>query len=517
MKKAFLSVCAMVGLTVSIQAQTIEKSNVYKYSPRNSGYIFDNNSLAGYYNYYATEKVDKKNLAYAVDLYDNNLNEAKSFEVVRNKKSVLLESVFNKNAFMFMFFDGKDELEFVTYDAQKFTDLPKWEKYRIQESQLDPDAENTTVFPLDGEGFVRQTFTKNDKIGYEIVAYDNNMKTMWTYGSNPKSDMIETADVMYTSANYVAIGIIKKKNKMTKNFDSYFAVVDAKTGKELFNIPVRDKNDGEMSVLNCFVDEEKSEIMLVGEYYKPGDEVLKDNSLGLYARNMDMNGSDIAFKKYGWASEIANFKKKNMSAEEKDADKGKSYIWFHKFVKTAEGNIIGVGEQYRKQVSALGVASTVMSGSGGSGASNFEIKITNMVTIELDKNLELKDWTLTKKKTSRVVLPQGYGLQSPQVMAYYIKARGYFDYQFTSSDTKKDMHQFVYTDLNRKEEKKGEKADVMIGVITVNGGEMTTQRVPVKTEARRVWYLPAKPGYIMIGEYFRKEKKIVMHLEKLTY
>lgn len=36
-----------------------------------------------------------------------------------------------------------------------------------------------------------------------------------------------------------------------------------------------------------------------------------------------------------------------------------------------------------------------------------------------------------------------------------------------------------------------------------------------KTDATRVVYLPAKPGYIMVSEYFKKEKTMRNRLEKV--
>jgi len=255
---------------------------------------------------------------------------------------------------------------------------------------------------------------------------------------------------------------------------------------------------------------------LTGEYYKPGDNVLKDKSLGLYIREIESNGSDVNFKKFAWAREIAKFKQEAMSDDEKEKDKGTNRIWFHKFIKSANGNIFAIGEQYRKQVSATGVALNVLSGGGGSGASNIEIKVTNMLVVEFDANLELTDYKIIPKKPTRVMLPEGYGVVSTQLIASYLATTGNFDYQFTSQDPKKDSYQIIYTDGNRKEEGSKEKADIMIGAIKINKGEKATSRFPINSDATRLWYSPAKPGYIVVGEYWKKEKKVKLHLEKIS-
>jgi hypothetical protein len=499
------------------QAQTIEYSNVFKFRSRNSGAILENNSIAGYYNFYAVEKVDKKNMAYWVNFYDNNLNKATEFEITRDKKSYLIETVYNQEAFMMMFYQKKT-LEFVTYDrngkklgSKMLEDLPNMELARLNQAASSEDIENTTVFPIGKSGFVRSTFTKDGKYGYELEAYDNKMGTMWTYASPPKSDMVELCDILYCTDKFIGLSVVKKKSAMSSKVEYYFVMLDAKTGKEFYNIPVEDEKNAKMSLLNCFIDD-NGQAALVGEFYLPNDEVFKDKSQGLYIRTLALDGSDLIIKKCSWARDIANLKKDILTAEEKEKDKGTNQVWFHKIIKGANGHIYCIGEQYRKQISAGGVAMKALS---GGGASAMEIKVTNMLVVEFDAKLELVDYEMVAKKTTRVMLPEGYGLASPQMLAAYLVSTGGFDYQFTSADSKADRYQVVYTDCNRSEEKSKEKADIMIGVIDIDKTDKKMARLPINSEARYVWYRPAKPGYILVGEYFKKEKKIVMHLEKI--
>ena len=91
-------------------------------------------------------------------------------------------------------------------------------------------------------------------------------------------------------------------------------------------------------------------------------------------------------------------------------------------------------------------------------------------------------------------------MANAQMLGAYMKAIGAFDYQFTLKNDKNDSYDVVYTDLNRKEENSKEKSDVMIGVITLNKGEKATQRIPINSDANYLWYAPAKPGFMVIGE-----------------
>jgi hypothetical protein len=524
MKLQSTFITAILFATASVFAQTIEYKDIYKFNKRGSGAIIESNNVVGYYSFHAIEKVDRKNIAYSVNFLDNNLNKATDFEVVRDKKSYLVDAVYNQNSFMLCFLQKKS-LEFVTYDksgkqlgSHMIEDIPRMELYNIQLAMKNDENENSSVFPLGNQGFVRSTFTKNDRDGYEIQAYNNDMSSKWIYGSNPESDLLEYSDILYCSENYIGITVIKKKTMMTKKFDTDFILLDAKTGKELCNVPMRDVTDGELSLLNIFVDDAKAEVLLTGEYYMPKDEVMKDKSIGMYVKRVRTDGSDIVFKKFAWGKEIANFKQQNLSEDDKDKDKGTNQIWFHKFVYGKNGHLYAVGEQYRKQASAAGIAMNVLNGGGGSGASNVEIKVGNMILVDFDANMEMIDYKIIPKKTRRVMLPEGYGLTSPQSLAAFLVGYGHFDYDFTSYDAAKDQFQMVYSDADRKEEKESkEKSDVMIGVIGIDkAGVKTTSRIPINTDARYIWYRPAKAGYILIGEYYRKDRRVVMRLEKLA-
>jgi len=75
----------------------------------------------------------------------------------------------------------------------------------------------------------------------------------------------------------------------------------------------------------------------------------------------------------------------------------------------------------------------------------------------------------------------------------------------------------VYVDANRKEEKGAKKSDKMIGVISIKQSKIETSRTPLNFESNYYWVQPAKPGYISVGEYDKKQKKIDLRLETISY
>lgn len=348
-------------------SQTREFKDLISYRKAGSGPILENDNIKGYYAFYMYDKADKKNDAYMLQLMDDNLNLVKSIDVLRPRGDYLLETVFNGNCFLSVFYNYKKEsMDLTSYDKTGKTlgtyvaeDLPKWEKRRLQGVLASKDdVANTTVFPMGKAGFVRQSFTKNEKLGYVVEAYDNSMKKLWEISSPATSELVETADVVYVSESHMVLAIARKKNLMTKDVDMFMALVDTKTGKTLFEKPMKDEN--EWSILNVFVDNQTSQLYYFGEYYPRGSEMMKSKSEGVVLITMDMTGKELKKKKHSWAADLNKILKtdQNVSLETKDNVRP----FFHRIYKAPNGHIIAVGEQYGKAASGLGIASAALGG-----------------------------------------------------------------------------------------------------------------------------------------------------------
>lgn len=518
MKKHFLfSLCLFLMAFASV-AQSLEYSGVKRVYGRSTGEIYDNDQLKGYYTFYMVEKADKKNTIYQVDIADNNLTKTGSFEVVREKNSILLEMTFNGEYFLFTFYTKK-KIEYVVYDIQGkeqgslWTEkLSMYEKARVQSMINNPEEESISSYSNGKEGFVHINTVKNDNQGYVVEALDNQAKVGWTYGSKKTSKMHEFADVLTISDEYIAIVVGRKKSMMTAKVDFSLIVLNAKTGEEMFEDDLTEKSI-QLSLLNCFFDKERSAVVLVGETYKLEDSPMKDQSTGLFVEELNFDGTQKSMSKYLWTKELAKAKKAGMSPEQKESEE-KSSLYIHRAFRTKDGVLNLVAEQYRKQVSALGVASKVLANQGGS-ASAFEIAVMNMVVIQFNADMTVKNYDIIEKQKTRVILPNGYGLYPPALLAAYIKNTGGFDYAATSQDRAADKYSVVYTDANRKSDDSKEKSDRMIGAINFKGSEYTATRTPINSDASSCKIRPGKPGYVSVVEYFRKAKKLSYRLESV--
>lgn len=528
MKKRILAATLFVAFSLgNALAQTAEIPNVMKLrSATSNGVVKKQNELVGYYTFFFKEKADKKNSAYEVRVVDNELNDVNTFEIIRPKASILMEAVFNGDVIMFFFYDAKTGYEFVTYklDGTKVgsSQIGKKEiaKFDIMATQnaVTNSADNATLFPVEGEGFVRQTFTKNKKQAFELTYYDSKAKSGWSYSSPEDSKLIELLDVNEVTEKYVTATIYRKKNVMTNKVNLAFLILDTKTGKKIAELPMGNEDDGKKSVAKSFVDTDNKKIVLIGEYYKSGDDIYKDKSQGLYVMDVSFKGDIMGETQYGWKSDISKFMKETLDEEDKKDDRPYN-LYIHDVIRSSNGHLHLVAEQYKKQISATAVAGKALAAAtgGSSNASSFEVLVSNMVHLELDAQNKLEDIDIVQKRKRHVLLPEGYGLVSIVKLGHIIKAEGEFDYSYTSRDKNADQFTVIYTDANRKEEKGKAKSDVMVGVIHVANGEVKTDRVGLDFNSRFFWLRQAKPGQILVGEYFRKEKVVKLRMEQLVY
>ena len=513
MRKIILMLFCLNAILGFSQSATIENVRLFT-GGKKSGQIIQNNKLVGYYVFIQKEKADKKNRVFEVKTYDENLNSTGNFEIIRSIKSFLTEVVFNGEVFLFQFYDRKLGLEFVTYsfsgkEMGKNT-IPKaqmsvYETTRIEEG-MKTGNENVSVFPFGSEGFIRNTYVKGKKTAYEIARIDNNANVTWTYSPDLSAAEVQLADIVDVNDGVITATVTRKRNNMTREMDMYCLLLNPENGKEIKEFQMGTEAEGRKSILKSFINPVSNNIFIIGEYYKPKDDYLKDKSQGLFCMELSTSGDEISTKEYAWKGDIDKFKQENVDEEDKkEADK-KFNIFFHDVIVGKNGHMYLIGEQYRKQVSAGGMASKALAGSS-SDASSLEIRIGNMILFELDENKNLIDFDLIKKRKSSVNLGEGGGLQNTTTMAYYLKSQGYFDYSFTARDKDSDHFTVVYIDGNRREDG-FKKNDLMLGVIDIKEGSVSVTRSAINAETFYWWVLPAKPGNVVLGQYYRKDKKI---------
>ncbi len=240
----------------------------------------------------------------------------------------------------------------------------------------------------------------------------------------------------------------------------------------------------------------------------------KEESNGIFIRELDNDGKWQSEDFFSWEKEF----KSNMKAD--DYKELRDFrIYFHKIVQTKDGNIVAVGEQYRKQVSALGVASNLLAGASGgqSDASMFEMRIGDMVFVEINAKKELKTVKIFDKKNSTVYLPQNYTLVDENLLGRLMAQNGYLDFYFWQTNDDNSVYSFAFGDKVDEDGKLFKESVIQIVNYVDADMDFTNDQLKRKTKATSMFVTKAKPGHVAVIEYYKKEKKLIFKLEPINF
>jgi len=141
-----------------------------------------------------------------------------------------------------------------------------------------------------------------------------------------------------------------------------------------------------------------------------------------------------------------------------------------------------------------------------------EMVVTDMVLMEFNDKLKVIGATIYDKRNHTAPLPlNAADMSSQHYIAKALDLMGEFDYAFTTGDQDNSNFAVCYADYERSAEYHGET----FNAIRYNGSKLSTDKIELKSKASMMRVFPAKSGSIMILEYFKKDKRLEMRLEKL--
>lgn len=507
--------CALFALfSHNLNAQKKTFDDVLSIELRNTGPILKSDEVTGYFMFYKLDKVDRKTNAYLLRILDANLNEVGSHKIKESQDFHLQEAAYDGASIMLKFYDFKDkQASFYMYDGSAQLKSKKsypLSKYEIQMANASKDQEikSYSLFDLPGKGFLNYATTKEKEVGYDIRFFPEDPAVKgWSEKSNPKSKDVEIATFLAANDEVLYSSIVKRPSWTSQKVSYHLMGTDLKTGKKIFEKQLED-SQYKMQVLNGYTDETTGNVALFGLYYDIDDKIAKDKSLGLFAISIDNKGDFTSKKFLSWGKDVS----KLLPMDKKGKIEDVGYLFFHKIFKTADGNVFAVGEQYRRGVSGEGIATALL----GGGISMSKIVVEDLVIFEFSPDFSLKAVKIFDKEKSDVLLPSGAGFLSTQMLSLVVKAFDGYDYSFTQMNSDKSVFSVGYVDYEKK--KKGEKKGSWVfGAVTRADNDFTTDKLSLQTEASSIRVLPGKPGYIVVSEYFKKEKKLDMRLEKINY
>ena len=515
MKKLVFAAGIFLLLTTGIHAQTHSIENVRKTSVRAPDAIKEGTDVKGYYFFYISDKIDKNTNEYTLRILDNNLKVLKDIKFQDSKYVRILESSFNGTDLIFLFYnEDAKTFEYQVYGAdgkkKPFTysrELTKKEKRYLEMSYLAINDEEQTykgLYPIEGKGFISNMPSREDKdYTFQIDYFSTEKRKQWTYIPTEGAKKF-FGDYLGYFNGVVYIEVLKFSGMMDQKPESSIVGLNLETGKQVFEISTDAKYrfyPASMSLLN------DGKAYIYGEYFDVNGNIAKDKSLGFAFWGIDEKGKILSEKYNSWDLELGKYM--NVSSKGKIEDFG--YMFMHNMLQTSDGNIYAIGEGYKKVASALGIVTKMMN--QNSGLSTIKIKVTDMILIKFDKNFAVKEAKIYEKNSNSVELQSGSEFASAPLLGKMVKyTYGEFDYSYTQSN--KDFSSFTvcYRDYVRGKDYKGST----FNSISYNDGKISTDMIKTKSDATWSWVLPGKQGQVLVVDYYKKDKRMDAHLEKLN-
>lgn len=519
MRKIWAALAVMLLAFSSLQAQgKLSIDKVYSVYLNNSGTISENGSIKGYFFLYISDKIDRKTNEYTLQILDQNLNKVKDIKFQDSKKVNLLEAAYNGGSLAFFFKnDDTKTLDMKIFDLDgklKYTYSREYSRktealMSRYETMHTDEGMNQNVFNLGDQGYASVMPVKDGKqMTYQVDYYSSASKKQWTYEPTDDEERFATAEYLGSTDSLIILEVIKKAGMFKGKPTAHLIGINFVTKRKVFDIA--NENDTYTLVPSSVVPVKgTNQIMVLGSYFDNTANVLKDASKGLAVYTIDSKGKIVSKTYNSWALDFAKY----LPVTSKGKIDNIGYLYMHKFIQAPNGKFFIVGEGYKRVASAGGIALTALSALGGgtTSAGVTKIIVTDLVMMEFNEKNKIANAVIYDKTNNTAVSSNMSDYNSQHALALMLKMSGSFDYEFTTGEADHSNFTVCYSDWVRSSDYKGQT----FNSIHFNGNKFSTDKIELKSKGGRMKVLPAKPGSVMIIEYFKKDKRLDFRLEKL--
>ena len=500
-----LLLSALFSLLQPASAQTsLTVDNVYRISLRNSGPILDQEEVKGYYFFYLSDEIDRKTNEYTLQILDANLNKVKEIKFQDSKNVSLMESSFNGSTMAFMFYDNdQNKLEYRIYSMDGKNTISyskeldkKSERFltKIPMPGANDEAENKNIVDISKKGYLSVVPIREGKqYTYEVNFYSAEKEGTWTYHPD-EPGRFSQAQFLNAKDSVAFILVHTRLQLMNMETTTTLLGLDLANGKKMFQIPMQEK---EVNLFPMHISPAKQNgaALVVGAYFEGNMFKRKDKDWGLGIWEMNNKGELLSSKYISWGDKMFPFQKKD--------EKGKvdhiGYLYVHDVIQTEDGKTFAICEGY-------------FAYTGMSANEPFSMRVTKMVVLQLDRQLNLEDMQVFEKTTNRVEAHPMLYTENPFLQAQTLVYYNSFDYSFTLADRSKTSFMIGYSDLVSRKDYWGKT----FKTITYNEGKISSDEIKLKYASGSNRVFPARPGSLVVLEYFKKEKRLELRLEKMN-
>jgi hypothetical protein len=364
------------------------------------------------------------------------------------------------------------------------------------------------LYPVAEKGFLFYN-TAGEKINYRVEFINNQLRTLWTDEEPENTDF----DVSYRAfEDSKAVGsIVERKIQRRNVYVEELLVNDAKTGRRLFKVPAL-MDSLTILISDVHHDSTSSRFSVFGEYYRSVD---RGRGVGFATVVYDSSGNVVDQKKITW-EEIT----RRVPIDKRGRfESNKARILFHQTVRTSDGRIFVIGEQYRAHVNGDAIvakaALMLVSPLASMALPSSQIDLFDFVVFEFDAGLALRNVHIIDKKDRSTMFPNSLLNASPLRIARIARSKGLFDYRFTQMRNDDKDFWIVYIDYDGTWDNKS--MAFLAGSIEYQGDKgFSTNKFAITRTSRNFDAIVGKEDHVMAIEYFKRDRKVECRLQKVN-
>ncbi len=491
--KQFILFFVLICFQILGFSQEYSFEDLKGYSLIENGSITSKNEVQGYYLFFKKDQKKKDSTEFIIKILDQNLNELTNRIYVTDPLTTIEALVFNGKSILVKEFkvDGT-KLHFNVYDMNVKGDMKLMGEQDIKE---DKDS-RSLVYGIPDKGFVNIYGTKQREA---ILEYYNDGELKWTYNT-PDNINWEELDLITTYEDKLIMSSFRA-SQVTNGGDYYLKAFDINSGEELYE-KVMTFYGYDHEIARGFANPLQEEIWISGDYFDKGDEEKIENSNGLFVMKISPDGEILDSDYVPWDGKIERYSKTYKKGKLKNG-----FIYIHDFVFLNDGQVFGIGEQYRKAFRPWGVAETVLT--LGSMGRLIKVDIGDLLIFRFGNNAKLSE-TKRNRKPANTVLPNkgiwGGVLIPGKKIGQVMDDQNAYDFSHISVDNNNEHFTVFYSmkeSLNKKQMKQYKRQPRWIlRTITYQDREWIKDKLYLtdgKSEGN-IALLPAKPGYVLINE-----------------
>jgi len=503
----FLTFFTLQGLAQSGSKVFDEVKSV---TVRNVGVIKKNNEVKGYFSFYEYDKASRSTLLFKLNLMDENLNQLGTKEIEGPKTWELISSGFDGNNFCFKFYDPKAKaFELKVYDQEAKEVLSRETEINYGQNSMKykmyKQYENPELNILPGNGFVNYTFNEEND-GFITTYVNGSTKKQWSQSYEPDGKYKIMIPEFLGGNEEMLLTFITKVNKgnFNSSTDNVIQASSITNGARIFEVSalIQEKH---IVPINVTFDADK--ISLVGLNYSTSN-ISVSSPDGLAFIEMDKKGKILKTNFQTFEQSLGKY----FPMDEKGKFDGGYFFFVHTIERSKNNTNVLIGEKFRKKTSGGGAALSMMGGGGGF----VKLELENMILIEYDmagKVIQAKE--IPKAKGFTPTFPSYSGFFPPYMLAGAASIWGWMDYMYTLKNEDNSELTFSYLDYEKLED--DDKKTHNFGQIKYKDGKITSDKIAIKNEKATLTRLyPAKAGYVLQMNYFKKKKQLTMDFIKLN-